>query len=147
MPRDARPVERPQATTVVAHTAQLTLTAGPLPSPEMLAQYDAVVPGAAERILVMAERQADHRMSLEAQTVQGEQRRSAWGLAAGFILTLVVLGCSFFLVLKGHEWPGSSLAGLNIVVLAGLFVHGHRIRRDERQDRVKALTRGNQPSS
>ena len=38
---------------------------GPLPPPEMLAQYEDVVPGAAERIIVITEEQHRHRMSVE----------------------------------------------------------------------------------
>lgn len=34
---------------------------GPLPPPQILGQYDEVLPGAAERILRMAEKQQDHR--------------------------------------------------------------------------------------
>lgn len=40
---------------------------GPLPPPEMLAQYEDVVPGAAERIIVITEEQHRHRMSVETQ--------------------------------------------------------------------------------
>ena len=46
-------------------TAEFTALSGPLPPPEMLAQYEEILPGAAERILSMAERQAEHRQKLE----------------------------------------------------------------------------------
>lgn len=38
---------------------------GPLPPPDMLAHYEDVVPGAAERILSLAERQQRHRMGVD----------------------------------------------------------------------------------
>lgn len=38
---------------------------GPLPPPDILSGYDAIVPGAAERILAMAEKQNDHRIEME----------------------------------------------------------------------------------
>ena len=40
---------------------QSSLFAGPLPPPEILEQYNRLVPDAAERILTMAETQAAHR--------------------------------------------------------------------------------------
>lgn len=38
---------------------------GPLPPPQILGQYDEVLPGAAERILRMAEKQQDHRIGVD----------------------------------------------------------------------------------
>ena len=38
---------------------------GPLPPPEMLARYEEIVPGVAERIVVVVEEQHRHRMDIE----------------------------------------------------------------------------------
>lgn len=38
---------------------------GPLPPPEMLARYEEIVPGVAERIVVVVEEQHRHRMDVE----------------------------------------------------------------------------------
>jgi len=38
---------------------------GPITPPELLRQYDEIVPGAADRILEMAEEQSKHRQSCE----------------------------------------------------------------------------------
>lgn len=51
---------------------------GPLPPPETLAQYEQVLPGSAERIMVMAENQAEHRQSLEETVktvIEGDSKR------------------------------------------------------------------------
>jgi len=45
---------------LVAQVTQETYQ-GPIPPPSLLQEYDAVVPGSAERILAMAERQSAHR--------------------------------------------------------------------------------------
>jgi len=47
---------------------------GPIPDPETLAGYNQIVPNAAERILRMAEIEADHRQSLESSTLQANIR-------------------------------------------------------------------------
>ena len=45
--------------------ARTTALSGPLPPPEVLAQYEVALPGAAERIFKMMERQEEHRQTLE----------------------------------------------------------------------------------
>ena len=46
---------------------------GPLPPPAALQRYDEVLPGAAERILAMAETEQQHRMEQEKAFVAQEQ--------------------------------------------------------------------------
>ena len=55
---------------------------GPLPSPEVLFQYNEIVSGAAERILIMAESQAKHRQNLELIVVKAGSRDSLLGLSS-----------------------------------------------------------------
>ena len=42
---------------------------GPIPPPEALARYEEIQPGAADRILKMAEKQQEHRMALETKAI------------------------------------------------------------------------------
>lgn len=56
---------------------------GPLPPPEALANYEQASPGAADRILRMAEGQQQHRHGLERQAVSSEHRRSLLGGRCG----------------------------------------------------------------
>ena len=84
-----------------------------MPPPEILAQYDGVVPGAGERILQMAEREqlAAHR------TIQSGQRGAL--VAALFTLTVVaVLG--YFGHADAARWIGTTtVLGLVAAFLAG----------------------------
>ena len=50
----------------VTLTATMTYS-GPMPHPEMLAEYERITPGLADRIVALAERQANHRMMLESK--------------------------------------------------------------------------------
>ena len=45
---------------------------GPLPDPETLGGYEQILPGAAERVMQMAEREQGHRHKLEGRMVAGE---------------------------------------------------------------------------
>ena len=47
---------------------------GPLPPPKVLEAYDRLVPGAAERIMKMAEQQSEHRRGLEKTVVEAGAR-------------------------------------------------------------------------
>jgi uncharacterized membrane protein len=64
----------------ITHVQSLSFS-GPLPPPEILAKFNEVVPGAADRLIAMAERQSAHREALETAVVQGgleSQKRGSW---------------------------------------------------------------------
>lgn len=56
--------------TEVHQVSQTEAWHGPLPPPESLKQYDVIVPGAAERILLMAEKEMEHRHQRENRTLK-----------------------------------------------------------------------------
>ncbi len=66
---------------------------GPMPHPKHLSEYDAILPGAAERILAMAERNLEHNMEMDKTVVAAEvaDRKLGMVLAGGFF-TLLILG-------------------------------------------------------
>lgn len=85
----------------------------PLPPPNALARYNDVLPGAAERILQMAERQQeqDHNAQMEAigierTVVVSDARRAYLGLLAGFIIFLLVISGGIYLIASGYDWAG-----------------------------------------
>lgn len=59
---------------------------GPLPPPSIIQGYENVVPGAAERILAMAEKQSEHRQLMERTMIQSDSRDSLLGIIAALIL-------------------------------------------------------------
>jgi len=112
---------------------------GPLPPPEILARYNEAIPDGAERIMVMAELQNKHRMSLETRVVEADIRRANWGLAAGFIVAMVGLIVAYLMVDGGHTTAGITIGSLDLVSLVGAFIYGTVSRRGERQQRTKSL--------
>ena len=85
--------------------------AGPLPPPDLLAKYERALPGLADRIVAMAEAEAegDHRRALQKRAL----RLSELGLAAAFVIAMTALGGGICLV---HE--GSSREGMGSILLA-----------------------------
>jgi len=71
--------------------------------PEDFGRYEVVLPGAAERILSMAEKQADHRRTLESTVIHQGSRDSLLGMITGFIIALSFLASGTYIVLKGFS--------------------------------------------
>jgi uncharacterized membrane protein len=101
-----------------------------------LAEYNQIVPDAAERILAMAESQAAHRQRLETIVIQGSHKRANLGLVLGFVICLAFLGSALSLVLLGHTWPGTIIGTVDIVGLVSAFIYGSHLRKEERQDKI-----------
>jgi uncharacterized membrane protein len=104
-------------TTTITHS-------GPLPPAEELMEYERVIPGGAERLLVMAENQSAHRIAIEKQVIAEQQRQSALGQRYGFILGLVGLSLGALISCLGHDWVGVTIAGATLTSLVSVFVLG-----------------------
>ena len=84
---------------------------GILPQADELVRYNSAVPNAAERIIVMAEKQAVHRQDLEERALISDRRRATAGLICAFVITLLVLTASTYLIMNGHDVAGVALFG------------------------------------
>lgn len=120
----------PRAIAII--TSAFSAYRGPLPPSTEMRAYEEILPGSADRILKMAEGQAHHRQEMEKTAVDGGSRRSWWGLWLGFGISIIVIGASVLLVLKGHDAAGITLAGIDLVALAAVFVVGRSGQRKER---------------
>ena len=86
---------------------------GPLPPPHILAKYDEIIPNGAERILGMAERQEEHRHTMERAIVEAEIWQSRLGLILGFVVVMT-MGIGGMILI----WHGDNVNGLAIVLTA-----------------------------
>jgi uncharacterized membrane protein len=85
---------------------------GPLPHPQLLAQYDEVVPGGADRIVKLAENQVKHRQTMQSR-----------GQMFTFVLALVVLVGGIGLVALGNSVEGLVPLVAALAGLGGLFFY------------------------
>ena len=102
-------------------------------SPEALKRYDAAVPGSAERIIWMADKQAERRAHAERRALARDSRRAYAGLIFAFAISLLMLALGAYLIIWGNPWLGVAAIGVNIAGLAGVFVYGTNARRRERE--------------
>lgn len=85
---------------------------GPIPPPESLAGYEKTLPGSADRILKMAEKQSEHRQNLEKREIEIEARDSLLGIILSFILGIGSLVVAFTSIIVLPESYGAFTAAL-----------------------------------
>ena len=97
---------------------------GPLPPPEILAHYGRIIPNGAERLMVLLEKQTDHRISVESRLVDARISTTSKGqyIAAG--LSVFFGWIAGFLGYTGHDILAGSIGVTTIVGLAVVFVLG-----------------------
>jgi uncharacterized membrane protein len=95
---------------------------GPLPHPDALARYDEIVPGAAERIIRMAEKEMEHRHSTDDQLNKNAIRATYLGITFAFISVLILSGSVIYALYKGFDTVAASIAVGSIAAVAGVFI-------------------------
>ena len=116
---------------------------GPLPPPKHFAAYDSVVPGAADRILKMAEEQADHRRHLENEVVMSELKLKRRGQVLAFVITMTALAGGIGAMMTGASLSGAAVCLLALASVVGLFWWGGR---REKQNADAAILARHKPS-
>jgi uncharacterized membrane protein len=91
---------------------------GPLPPPNLLDGYENIVPGAAARILTLAEEEAVHRRRME----RGFARYRGWSLFAASLIALVALVGGLYLTATGHSTEGLVVVLVEIGTLVTVFL-------------------------
>ena len=96
-----------------AFAAGIQLSSGDLPSAVAFEHYERVHPGAAAKLLAMAENEQKSRHEAirttyelrreEVRQISAERKRAQY---LAFFLSLIVLATGAFLVLKGYEYAG-----------------------------------------
>lgn len=106
---------------------------GPIPPPEMLQEYNNIVPDAAERILAMAEAGAKHQREIEAGLLvadrEADKRRHTEVLrgqlfAGGAVV--VAFSVSALALFLGYPTVASIIGGATVVSLVTVFMTGRK---------------------
>lgn len=108
---------------------------GPLPSPDTLQRYEEILPGAAERILTMAEDQAKHRQSLEQKVVDGDISAQRLGLMIGGAVAVALGAVAAVIAVWASPVAGAVLGAVDIASIVGAFVYGRREKSEELRQR------------
>lgn len=98
-----------------------SMRSGPLPDAEELERYNQVVPGAAERIIRMAEKEQDAAHT----ALRRELNLKTIGLASGSVMAWAGIGLAYYMVFSGSDhihYVIASIAGLVGVALTGRMI-------------------------
>lgn len=104
---------------------------GPLPSPKMLKEYDAVLPGGAERIFAMAEKEQSARLKYNHDALSGEislDRRGQW---MGFSIAIIILVMAAIFAWRGNTTFAGTLVAIDLIGLVSVFVLGRRSNKND----------------
>lgn len=97
---------------------------GPFPPPAMLAQYEDILPGSAERIFQLTEKEQAHRHDLESTGLRDEIFYRRLGMilgAASLVLILAVVALAAFL---DQTAIALAVVGVGLVGIITAFIKG-----------------------
>ena len=129
--RQQRNVDKRGRHEITAHASW----SGPLPPPQMLAQFEDICLGAAKLIIDRFGKQSDHRMSLEKSVIENDIKQSKLGMWLGFIICTVTIITGGIVAFSGQGTAGATIATVAVVGLATVFVYGNKSRKEERSQR------------
>jgi uncharacterized membrane protein len=104
---------------------------GPLPDPSSLDRYNQIVPNAAERIIKMAELNADHLRNIEvlaltAQVDEAKRRHSEvrTGQIFGLVSVISAFLVAAYALHLNHTGVAGTICGVTVVGLVTVFITG-----------------------
>lgn len=114
---------------------------GPIPPPAILAQYDAIVPGAAKEIVQSFIKEGEHRRRLQVKETDmcedwaradvGLQRR---GQIFGFIIAMSGVVGGLYVAAHGAPAGGSIVSSLSLGAIVAAFLRQRNMSKVEPDD-------------
>lgn len=89
---------------------------GPLPRSADFKAYKEVLSNAPERILLMAEKQQQHRIDSEERIIKADIRESIFGQVFAVLLVVLFLAAAVYLGINGHDWLAGIVATLSATI-------------------------------
>lgn len=106
---------------------------GPIPHPAILGLYEEVLPGSAERILAMTEKQQDFRhsqekmvLTAEVNDLKADREEARRGQNYALAIALVVVTCGTITAALGHGWAATGIMGTGTAPVVASFINGRR---------------------
>lgn len=112
-------------------STNVSISSGPLPTPDILKEYDVALPGAAERIMIMAEKEQEHRHNFDNKCRETDSRDSLLGIVFALILGLGTLVAGAFIAVKIPSAAGAiagTVMGISgIASIVATFLKGTKV--------------------
>ena len=98
---------------------------GKLPTPELLAQYEKIIPGTAARLFELAENHAIQKRELERKTCETQLFLAKCKQLAYFALALITGIFGGIVLLSGSELAGLMILLIDAAAIAGSIIYRH----------------------
>jgi uncharacterized membrane protein len=112
------------ASTTVTH--QSASFHGPIPHPALLKGYEEILPGAADRILRMAEEDLKHTHEIDTAIQRADEKEVRRGQIMAFLLVIVAFASAIGIYLLGSELVALTIAGTTIGGIITSFILSRR---------------------
>jgi uncharacterized membrane protein len=99
---------------------------GPIPRAAELGNYEAVLPGLANRIVTMAEKQAKHRRRLETVDVVFEHIHVTFGQLSALAVAIFFGWVAWDLGQSGEPLLAGFIGAVDLVALVSVFIYARR---------------------
>jgi uncharacterized membrane protein len=96
---------------------------GPMPSVEVAAGYERLLPGSIDRMFKMAERDQEAFIASHTETMKRDHRFRLCALVCGAFALMAILGVVILLVYMKEPWVAASVAGLGVTGIIAAFVN------------------------
>ncbi len=136
-------MDRPQQPQVEVYSHEESYQ-GPVPPPDMLRDYDYIVPGAARMIIDTAVSQTAHRQAQEAKVISGSERRADRGQHYGLALLLIGMIFGLAIALAVSPLVGAGVITAALASGAVVYVVGGRPPKEEPPSQRGELRPGDQ---
>lgn len=111
---------------------------GPLPPPELLAGYESVLPGGAERIFLMTENQAEHRREIEKKVISSQIALNEKGQKFAFAIVMLAFISAFAFVFMGFPAIAATILGTTVLGIVAPFLQNYFSEAKEKKDKTKS---------
>jgi uncharacterized membrane protein len=117
--------------------SEISHHSGPLPRPADLAGYEAIQKGFAERIMQMAEKEQDGRLSSFKNVIEKDYNLKSRGQHYALLIAVVLVAFAGLLAHLGDTESAAWVAGGGIAGVVGIFVTGRFISARESKNKME----------
>ena len=100
--------------------------AGPLPPPQVLEQFNQVIPDGAARIVREWEAESEHRRQWERKALDAQIREGLLARILAFAFALAALGTAGYCAYLGQPWPAAVIGGGTIAAVVTAMLYSRR---------------------
>lgn len=122
-------VPQGQRTQVVAQMVSLVKEesfSGPIAHPKHLREYEEICPGAADRIITMAEQGLSHAQTMQDKAITGDIDDSKAGRLYGFLALLALIVAASIATYHDHEVIAGLFLGAGALGVIGQLIQGNK---------------------